>query len=66
MGDGRIERTVARQLPTEPLQNAGELLAQALGLEKLPFIEGGAVLQTEACQKVAAIESCGRFQILDR
>ena len=46
----------------QPLQRGGPLLAQRLGLERLPLIEGRAVLECEARQIVAAVERDGLAQ----
>ncbi|HEU5099640.1 MAG TPA: hypothetical protein VFU22_11505 [Roseiflexaceae bacterium] len=46
----------------EMLQGAGALLAQALGLEVLPLVEGRAVAEREAGEKVVAVESKPRLQ----
>jgi hypothetical protein len=48
-----LERAVA---VTEPLQRAGQLAPQFLGLEKLPVVEDRAVAQGEPRQKIAAVQ----------
>jgi hypothetical protein len=56
VGDGLLpllERAVA---VTEPLQRAGQLAAQFLGLEELPVIKSRAVAQGEPRQEIVAVQ----------
>src|SRR5688572_23797260 len=46
-----------RRLPgDQSLEDTGELLAQLLALEELPFVEGRAFGQVESSHEIAAIE----------
>ena len=46
----------------EPLQRTSQLLAQALGLEELPVVEGDAVAQAETGHEIVAVQRNGLGQ----
>src|SRR5215212_1708539 len=56
VGYRRLPLAQRRTTTREPLQSTGQLLAQALGLEKLPVVEGDAVAQAENGHEIVVVQ----------
>ncbi len=54
VGDGLLELALGAVAARQPLQGTRQLIAQALGLEELPIVEGGAIAQGEPRHEVVA------------
>jgi hypothetical protein len=59
MGDRRIPLAQRPATAGEPLERTGQLPAEALGLEKLPVVEGDAVAQAETGHEIVAVQRYG-------
>src|SRR5258706_14727725 len=56
ISDRRLELALSTVAAHKPLQRAGQVAAQPLGLEELPLVEVRAVAQAEAGHKVVVVQ----------